>query len=105
MLDKEDGDAIVGLMSSSLLTTILSDQVAETKAIWADIVTQGSSRGPFELLDILTPDVGAPGTNVLAAYNTPGATPPFGGVGTETEIDLMSGTSMASPMRQDQPCC
>jgi len=97
MLDKEDGDAIVALMTPTLETTVLSDQVAGTKAIWADIMNSGSSRGPYELLDILTPEVSAPGTNVLAAYNTPGATSPFGGVGTDAEIDLMSGTSMASP--------
>jgi len=97
MLDKEDGEAIVALMTSSLLTTIDSDTVAATKAIWGDVVARGSSRGPYELLDILAPDVGAPGTNVLAAYNTPGAAPPFGGTGTVAEIDLMSGTSMSSP--------
>lgn len=97
MLDKEDGEAIVALMSGTLQTTIGSNQVAGTKAIWADILASGSSRGPFELMDILVPEVAAPGTNVLAAYNTPGATAPFGGVGSDTEIDLMSGTSMASP--------
>ncbi len=97
MLDKEDGEAIVALMSGSLLTTIDNDTVRAVKAIWGDVVARGSSRGPYELLDILTPDVGAPGTNVLAAYNTPGAEAPFGGVGTDEEINLMSGTSMASP--------
>jgi uncharacterized repeat protein (TIGR01451 family) len=49
------------------------------------------------MLDILEPEVAAPGTNILAAYNTPGAEAPFGGVGEDTEINLMSGTSMASP--------
>ena len=97
MLDKEDGEAIVALMSETLQTTIGSGQAKAVKAIWADIMSSGSSRGPYELLDILTPEVAAPGTNVLAAYNTPGATAPYGGVGTEAEIDLMSGTSMASP--------
>ena len=97
MLDKEDGEAIVALMSETLQTTIGSGQAKAVKTIWADIMNSGSSRGPYELLDILTPEVAAPGTNVLAAYNTPGAEAPFGGVGTDAEIDLMSGTSMASP--------
>ncbi len=48
-------------------------------------------------MDILEPEVAAPGTNILAAYNTPGDTAPFGGVNSAYEIDLMSGTSMASP--------
>ena len=97
MIDREDGEAIVALMTTTLKTSISSDQVAGVKAIWADILNSGSSRGPYELLDILVPEVSAPGTNVLAAYNTPGATAPFGGISTDEEIDLMSGTSMASP--------
>ena len=97
MLDKEDGDAIVALISGTLQVNIESDYVSANKQIWGDILSQGSSRGPYELLDILTPEVSAPGTNVLAAYNTPGESAPYGGVSTDAEIYLMSGTSMASP--------
>jgi len=97
MLDKEDGEAIVALMTDTLMTSVYSDQVAAFKTIWADVLASGSSRGPYGLLDILEPEVAAPGTNILAAYNTPGETAPFGGVNNSYEIDLMSGTSMASP--------
>ena len=97
MLDKEDGDAIVALMSDTLLTSVFASQEAAFKTIWSDILASGSSRGPYALLDILEPEVAAPGTNILAAYNTPGETAPFGGVYSSYEIDLMSGTSMASP--------
>ena len=97
MLDKEDGEAIVAMMSETLLTSVYADQVAAFKSIWTDVVANSSSRGPFGLMDILEPKVAAPGTNILAAYNTPGATAPFGGVNSAYEIDLMSGTSMASP--------
>jgi len=97
MLDNEDGVAIADLLTTSHHTTIYSDQVAGVKEGWADIIAQGSSRGPFELVDILVPEVSAPGTNILAAYNTPGVMPPYGGVGEVAEIDLMSGTSMSSP--------
>ena len=97
MLDKEDGIAIVALMSDTLLTSVDSEQVAAFKTIWADVLNSGSSRGPYGLLDILEPEVAAPGTNILAAYNTPGETAPYGGVNSNYEIDLMSGTSMASP--------
>ncbi len=97
MLDKEDGDAMVAMASETLLVRVYKDQTPEFKPIWADILAQGSSRGPYALLDILEPEVAAPGTNILAAYNTPGAEAPFGGVGEDAEINLMSGTSMASP--------
>jgi uncharacterized repeat protein (TIGR01451 family) len=97
MIDTQDGQAIVALMTTTLKTTISSDQVAGVKDIWADILNSGSSRGPYELLDILVPEVSAPGTNVLAAYNSPGESAPFGGISMDAEIDLMSGTSMASP--------
>lgn len=97
MLDNADGDAIVALMSESMQTDIDADMVSAVKDSWEDILNSGSSRGPFQLLDVLTPEVSAPGTNVLAAYSTPGTEPPYGGVNTDAEIDLMSGTSMASP--------
>ncbi len=97
MIDKEDGEAIVALMSSSLMVDIDTDYARDVKDIWGNVLSSSSSRGPFELLDILAPEVSAPGTNVLAAYNTPGESAPYGGINSDAEIDLMSGTSMASP--------
>ena len=47
-----------------------------------------SSRGANRALpDIISPNVTAPGTDILAAYGTGGA----------IEWDMISGTSMASP--------
>lgn len=65
----------------------------------ADVLASTSSRGPFTLLDVLEPEIAAPGTSVLASYKTGAPTLPYGGVnqtGT-AETVLMSGTSMASP--------
>jgi len=71
-----------------------------------DVMSSSSSRGPTRaaaccprpdvevdrpvLLDVLKPDVTAPGTDVLAAVATGGDRP-------APEFDLLSGTSMASP--------
>ncbi len=65
----------------------------------ADVLNRSSSRGPFTLLDVLEPEIAAPGTSVLASDKTGTPTPPYGGVnptGTAEPV-LMSGTSMASP--------
>lgn len=65
----------------------------------ADVLNQSSSRGPFTLLDVLEPEIAAPGTLILAAYYTSNPTKPYGAVNltNPVEVGLMSGTSMASP--------
>lgn len=84
----------------------ISGLVIDTAPGNGDVMNAGSSRGPtastqccrrpglaiFDaaLLDVLKPDVTAPGTDVFAAVaSTEGSRPP--------EFDLYSGTSMASP--------
>ncbi|UAA37943.1 S8 family serine peptidase [Paraneptunicella aestuarii] len=56
----------------------------------ADITAGFSSRGPASKIDVIKPDIGAPGVDIIAAYNT-----------TETssgdEYGFLSGTSMSSP--------
>jgi uncharacterized repeat protein (TIGR01451 family) len=56
----------------------------------ADITASFSSRGPNSTLDILKPDITAPGVDILAAVNT---TVP----GQPAEYGFISGTSMSSP--------
>lgn len=56
----------------------------------ADIMASFSSRGPNSAIDVLKPDIAAPGVNILAAVATDGATP-------APEYGFISGTSMASP--------
>jgi uncharacterized repeat protein (TIGR01451 family) len=57
----------------------------------ANIMADFSSRGPNGTIDILKPDVTAPGVDIWAAVNSP-----VPGEG-DPEYDFMSGTSMASP--------
>lgn len=88
MVSKTDGDAIVALAEAEMTVTLEANYGSQNEPEWGDVLNQSSSRGPFTLADVLVPEIAAPGTNVLAAYDS---------VGEETEYGLMSGTSMASP--------
>jgi uncharacterized repeat protein (TIGR01451 family) len=55
-----------------------------------DIMAGFSSRGPNSSIDVIKPDIGAPGVSILAAVSTDGVSP-------APEFGLISGTSMASP--------
>ena len=88
MVSKEDGDAMVAMAEAGMTVTMLADYSSQNEAEWGDVLNQGSSRGPFTLADVMVPEIVAPGTNVLAAYDS---------VEPETEYGLMSGTSMSSP--------
>ena len=60
--------------------------------IYADIMTASSSRGPNYELDLIKPDVSAPGQDILAAVATDPSNPaPY------PEYDFYTGTSMSSP--------
>jgi uncharacterized repeat protein (TIGR01451 family) len=56
-----------------------------------DIMGGFSSRGPNSSIDIVKPDVAAPGVNIMAAISSADATVPA------PEFGFLSGTSMASP--------
>ncbi len=85
MISLADGLLMEAVAGDPMTVTILSDLVSGTRPDWGDILADSSSRGPITNFEMLEPDLAAPGTNILAAY---------AGLG---EIDLMSGTSMASP--------
>lgn len=89
MVSKDDGDAMVALAAAGMTVTLEADYGSQNEPEWGDVLNQSSSRGPFTLADVLVPEIAAPGTNVLAAYDSqvPGG----------TEYGLMSGTSMSSP--------
>ncbi len=57
-----------------------------------DIVSTFSSRGPAEV-DVLKPDVSAPGQSILSAWRVDGDP----GTGDPVTYNIISGTSMASP--------
>jgi len=88
MISKADGDAIVAQYKAGSTITYLKNFDSKNEAEWSDVLNQSTSRGPFTLADVMTPELVAPGTNVLAAYDS---------VGPDTEYGLMSGTSMAGP--------
>lgn len=85
MISLEDGLLMEAVAGDPMTVTILENLVSGTRPDWGDIMADSSSRGPITNFEMLEPDLVAPGTNILAAYSGPG------------EIDLMSGTSMASP--------
>ncbi|OMO56560.1 hypothetical protein COLO4_35608 [Corchorus olitorius] len=75
---------------------ILKSEVIEDAT--APIVATFSSRGPNPIvLDILKPDLSAPGVNILAAYSPLGT--PTIGTSDKRHVDyhIVSGTSMACP--------
>lgn len=88
MVSKDDGDAMVALAVAGMTVTLEADYGSQNEPAWGDVLNSSSSRGPFTLADVLVPEIAAPGTNVLAAYDSQGPS---------TEYGLMSGTSMASP--------
>ena len=63
----------------------------DTSASNGNIMADFSSRGPNGTIDVLKPDVTAPGVDIWAAVNSP-----VPGVG-NPEYDFYSGTSMSSP--------
>ena len=85
MISQEAGLLMEGVATEPMTVTILKDLVSGTRPDWGDIIADSSSRGPITNYEMLEPDLAAPGTNILAAYSGP------------DQIDLMSGTSMASP--------
>ena len=62
----------------------------DVQADYGDITAGFSSRGPNNALDIIKPDIAAPGVDIFAAQATNGVTP-------APEYQIISGTSMASP--------
>lgn len=88
MISKEDGALILALATSPMTVNLAKDSTSIVKSDWVDMINSSSSRGPFTLSDSLVPDLVAPGTFVLAAYDSQGP---------DTEYGLMTGTSMASP--------
>jgi uncharacterized repeat protein (TIGR01451 family) len=90
MISLDDGLAVVDWIQANTDPTfqINMDLEAVGDLAWGDLIAQGSSRGPNQVLPgIVKPDVAAPGTNILAAYGT----------GDTVGWDFLSGTSMASP--------
>ncbi|RMG89400.1 MAG: DUF11 domain-containing protein [Chloroflexi bacterium] len=90
-VNESDGTALKNWLASGSnhMATILGTSVGYESAN-GDVMASFSSRGPNTAMDVVKPDVVAPGVDILAAYNT---TDPTAG----PEFNLSSGTSMAAP--------
>ena len=97
MIDQDSGEAMVDFIGANPGSTAnLNSALERLLTRQGDVLAGFSSRGPNTAIDVLKPDVIAPGSSILAPVATPGA---VGGMPTleQTEIGLLSGTSMSSP--------
>ena len=88
-ISNADGVVLLAWMASGAdhMAAIGGRQLSELESN-GDVMSASSSRGPNQAdADILQPSVGAPGTDIIAAY----------GSGGEVIWEFLSGTSMASP--------
>lgn len=87
------GDALAAWVAAQTSETVdISAFGAAHDPAFGDIMGSFSSRGPTTTLDVLKPDVGAPGVEILAAV-ADNTIAPDGVV----DLNLYQGTSMASP--------
>ncbi len=86
-----EGDALRDFAATRPNTTAGIGFPASPLANTPDVVASFSSRGPASTLNVLKPDISAPGVSILAADAGSTIT------GFETLVGLKSGTSMASP--------
>jgi len=87
------GDAIAAWIAGATDDTVsISAFGADYSDDYADIMANFSSRGPNNTFDVLKPDIAAPGVAILAAV-ADGVVEP----GSEIELNLLQGASMASP--------
>ena len=86
-----DGAALASWKAANPTATATIPASASIIPNTPDVLGSFSSRGPAANLDLLKPDLTAPGVNVLAAYAGTTLT------GFESATIIISGTSMASP--------
>lgn len=87
-ISQADGEILAGwLASNDNPMATIAGVSAEKNDANADILAGFSSRGPNETLDIIKPDIGAPGVSIFAANRNDG----------ESDFQFLSGTSMSSP--------
>lgn len=87
------GDAIAAWVGSAMDDTVSISAFGDLHSnAYADIMANFSSRGPNNTFDVLKPDIAAPGLEILAAVADGTIAP-----SPEYEVELLQGTSMASP--------
>ncbi len=90
-ITQSDGDALRDFAAASGAITGGISYPAMSIPNTPDVLAAFSSRGPAGSFDLLKPDITAPGVSVLAAYAGTTIT------GNENLVELLNGTSMASP--------
>ncbi len=91
MIRRDAGLALAAYIAAEPTATVRIDsEISRSTTATADIMADFSSRGPNSTIDVLKPDIAAPGVAILAAVADGNGT-----VG--EEVGLLSGTSMASP--------
>lgn len=89
----EDGVVLKDWIANNDNTTAtIAGVTADTAASNGDIMASFSSRGPGEV-NVIKPDISAPGVDIWAAVNNDDGVTPDG----EPEYGFLSGTSMSSP--------
>jgi subtilisin family serine protease len=89
---QSDGNALRDFHAANPTATALIGFPAVALPNTADALAAFSSRGPAGTINLLKPDITAPGVLVLAAYAGDSISPQF-----DNLIETISGTSMASP--------
>jgi len=90
-VSQTDGDALRNFGNANPGTTAQITYPPTGVPNTADALAGFSSRGPATVSDMIKPDITAPGVSIMAAYSGTTLT------GSEQLVDLLSGTSMASP--------
>jgi uncharacterized repeat protein (TIGR01451 family) len=91
MIRRDAGLALAAYIAAEPTATVRIDSdITRSTNAQADVIADFSSRGPNSTIDVLKPELAAPGVNILAAVADGNGTP-------GEEVGLISGTSMASP--------
>ncbi|GKA13920.1 cucumisin-like protein [Tanacetum coccineum] len=97
-LNSEDGDAVLSYINSTSTPTASILMSIEPVDIAAPTVVSFSSRGPNLItLDILKPDLTAPGVDILAAWSQDSTVTGLEGDTHVVPYNIISGTSMSCP--------
>ena len=87
----DSGTALKAWVANNTNTTAsIAGQAVVIDKTLGDITASFSSRGPVSSVDVIKPDIGGPGVDILAAVHTVESS-------TEPEYGFLSGTSMSSP--------
>lgn len=92
-LSNSDGEALQAAVAAGPVTATITETQRVVNDDFADLQASFSSRGENRSVDYLSPDVTAPGVDIIAAKGV--ATPDNDG--SPVEWGFLSGTSMSSP--------